>query len=458
MDYLSSYIFDTLDPIKATPRSVLSGYITELIENAKARYTFLEGLATQLREADPYSSASYTDLYGSMNTSVWEWIMVCFPLVLVGYFVFTANKQVSALSQAGSLQGREASHERSARAKAEQAALQVALEAHRKEVEKENAEKEQKKKKEAEADRKEDVTVPKHAPPASIEMPKIQVSVADKFIYSWGVINVALTAYFLGHFPGHFYLWHSPKCIVLLVYRWTEWKMDGTGRHYLFYDFCYWANFLCLYYIWFNPHSAETFKILFMVSNGPLAWAVLAFNNSLIFHSAQHMVSAFIHISPMLLSYCLRWHPGEEVVVCPETGCEVVTHFDLIKTTMVKFYLPWLVFYYAWVFVAMKDRVKRVGATTLFDHVSKIGGEKWFNNISSNRLLQQAFFMLCHYVFAMCTMLLAAVFYHHKKSHFSFVFIICFSSAWNGSNYYMKALEQKNALKKERERFLKEKI
>ena len=112
MDYLSSYIFDTLDPIKATPRSVLSGYITELIENAKARYTFLEGLATQLREADPYSSASYTDLYGSMNTSVWEWIMVCFPLVLVGYFVFTANKQVSALSQAGSLQGREASHER----------------------------------------------------------------------------------------------------------------------------------------------------------------------------------------------------------------------------------------------------------------------------------------------------------------------------------------------------------
>ena len=73
-----------------------------------------------------------------------------------------------------------------------------------------------------------------------------------------------------------------------------------------------------------------------MVSNGPLAWAVLAFNNSLIFHSAQHMVSAFIHISPMLLSYCLRWHPGEEVVVCPEAGCETVTHFDLIKTTMVR--------------------------------------------------------------------------------------------------------------------------
>ncbi|GMH61701.1 hypothetical protein TrLO_g7546 [Triparma laevis f. longispina] len=472
MDYtsLSSLIFGSYDdPIKSTPRSILSGYITEIIEKGKARYAFMEGLAVQLREADPYSAASYTDLYGEASVSIWEWIMVCFPLILVGYFVFTANKQVSALSQAGSLQGREVSQERSARAKAEQAALQVALAAHRREVEKENLDKEQKKKVEA-AKREvegrarvateesykagEKVTEKEKVVPVPIKMPQIHVSVADKFVYSWGVINVALTAYFLGHFPGHFYLWHSPKCIVLLIYRWNEWKMDGTGRHYLFYDFCYWANFLCLYYIWFNPHSAETFKIVFMVANGPLAWAVLAFNNSLIFHSVQHMVSAFIHISPMLLSYCLRWHPGEEVVVCPEAGCETVSHFDLIKTTMTKFYLPWLIFYYAWVFVAMKDRVKRVGATTLFDHVCSIGGEKWFNVISSNRLLQQAVFMLCHYVFAMCTMLLAAVFYHHKKSHFSFVFIICFSSAWNGSNYYMKALEQKNALKKERERLL----
>ena len=44
-------------------------------------------------------------------------------------------------------------------------------------------------------------------------------------------------------------------------------------------DFCYWANFLCLYYLWVNPHSAEVFKVVFMVANGPLAWAVLAFNN-----------------------------------------------------------------------------------------------------------------------------------------------------------------------------------
>lgn len=51
-------------------------------------------------------------------------------------------------------------------------------------------------------------------------------------------------------------------------------------------------------------------------------------------------------------------------------------------------------------------------------------------------------------------MVLAAVLFHHKKSHFSFLFIICFASCWNGSHYYMRALEQKNALKRERERLL----
>ena len=139
---------------------------------------------------------------------------------------------------------------------------------------------------------------------------------------------------------------------------------------------------------------------MFMVANGPLAWAVLAFNNSLIFHSLQHMVSAFIHISPMLLSYCLRWHPGEEVVVCPDAGCETVSSMDLIMTTMQTFYVPWIVIYYVWVFIFLRDRAERKHATTLFDHVCKIGGERVFKAISSNTHLQKAFFMLCHYSFA----------------------------------------------------------
>ena len=67
----------------------------------------VQSLIEELKEADPYSAASYVDLYNKSEAHLSEWIMVCFPVVLVGYFVFTANKKVSALAQSGSMQSRE---------------------------------------------------------------------------------------------------------------------------------------------------------------------------------------------------------------------------------------------------------------------------------------------------------------------------------------------------------------
>ena len=160
--------------------------------------------------------------------------MVCLPVVLVGYFVFTANKNVSALSQSGSLQSRAAYGQRDERARAEDAALVVAISHHRKEADKAAADKEaDKKAAAAQTTPPQAASAPRAASPPSL--PKITVSPGDKLIYSWGVMNVALTAYFLGHFPEHFYIWHTPKCVIMLVYRWVEWKLDGSGRHYLFY-------------------------------------------------------------------------------------------------------------------------------------------------------------------------------------------------------------------------------
>ena len=60
-------------------------------------------------------------------------------------------------------------------------------------------------------------------------------------------------------------------------------------------------------YVWVRPNDPQLFMSVFMLSNGPLAWATIAFNHSLIFHSYPHISSLFIHISPMLLTYGLRW-------------------------------------------------------------------------------------------------------------------------------------------------------
>ena len=40
---------------------------------------------------------------------------------------------------------------------------------------------------------------------------------------------------------------------------------------------------------------------------GPLAWSIYIFRNSLVFHDPDNTASVFIHLSPFVLFWCLRW-------------------------------------------------------------------------------------------------------------------------------------------------------
>lgn len=103
--------------------------------------------------------------------------------------------------------------------------------------------------------------------------------------------------------------------------------------HYFLFDFCYYANLLILAYVNFFPKSETLFAICFAFCTGipvvratlglfepqanvfligPLAWSILAWRNSLVFHSLDKTTSLFIHLTPNLLFYALRWldkHP-----------------------------------------------------------------------------------------------------------------------------------------------------
>ena len=254
----------------------------------------------------------------------------------------------------------------------------------------------------------------------------------DKVVYTLGVVNVVFTAYLAGHAPQYFYLFHTPKALVYIGHRWYTFKQEN--KHYLLYDFCYWANFLSLIYCWILPDSALVFRILFVVSNGPLAWSVLAFSQSLIFHSAPHMTSVFIHTSPMVLTQCIRWH--KTAFHACDGNCEDVPAWDLLWDATTKFYGWWVVLYYLWVFVVMGNRVKQRGYQTLFDRVVSRGPTKFLARISKHDLVQKAAYMGTHFVFALFTMSLTVAYWRFYWIHFTFIFVTISVSAWNASGFY----------------------
>ena len=51
----------------------------------------------------------------------------------------------------------------------------------------------------------------------------------------------------------------------------------------------------------FFPFSTTLWKVSFVLSNGPVAWAIYMWKNSLVFHSLDKIISVLIHIMPPLV-------------------------------------------------------------------------------------------------------------------------------------------------------------
>ena len=70
-------------------------------------------------------------------------------------------------------------------------------------------------------------------------------------------------------------------------------------------DFCYFLNASVLLQSLTCSMSSDSgfcsawFKSNYMLSHGPIAVAILAWQNSLVFHSLDKMTSFFIHIMPV---------------------------------------------------------------------------------------------------------------------------------------------------------------
>ena len=105
---------------------------------------------------------------------------------------------------------------------------------------------------------------------------------------------------------------HTQKAIILLSHRWYAYKK--IKFHYFLFDFCYFTNFLTLVYIWIpsftvdESYRGELFTTCFSFAMGPLVSAIVLWRNSLVPHSTDKMTSLFIHISPSLTLWGIRWY------------------------------------------------------------------------------------------------------------------------------------------------------
>ncbi|EME29347.1 uncharacterized protein Gasu_31770 [Galdieria sulphuraria] len=258
------------------------------------------------------------------------------------------------------------------------------------------------------------------------------VKTIDKFAFIVGIANLVVTEYFLLRAPRALWKYYLLLIGPLMILRY--WLYRRAKFHYFMYDFCYFAQILLIVSLLFYPTSQVFHRINFGIANGPLAWAIVLWRNSLVFHSLDKMTSLFIHSFPPLVTYCLRWYP--EACEWKET---TRLHF-LIQMVGAPFalYLLWQLLYLLKTEWFSRKKLKQdpdlmtslryltKERTSLSYHMISMFGEQY----------QLATFVGLQCVYTLLTLFFSTLLYNHQWFHAVFLACMGFASLWNGASYY----------------------
>jgi len=275
----------------------------------------------------------------------------------------------------------------------------------------------------------------------------------DKVSFTLGVVNFGVVIYLTGALPGLMPVVYSAKLVLLIFIRLYLYRKEKWG--YFLLDFCYFANLLMLLYLWAAPGSSSVFKAVFAVANGPLGVAIIAWRNSLVFHSLDKTTSLFIHIEPPLLCYIIRHNlshdPGSKFM----TGWEDADYglgsawWDMVVQGIVV-YMAWQLMYFVKVQVLDLSKIRRQNHTP--------GAKKYITSFTTLRedkgligkLIRLAPQPYQHYMFGFIQLVYSALFlavgpllYFSPVLHFSWLVFLGTWSAWNGSCFYVEVFSKR---------------
>lgn len=176
------------------------------------------------------------------------------------------------------------------------------------------------------------------------------------------MVDLVVSAYWLGASPLTFYQYHSFKALLLIGLRaiWYRW----IGDHYFLFDLCYVCNGLVILYLWVFPKS-EWLCQAFCGFFGVLLISIPLFRNSFVPHSLDRITSVQIHLSPAIQMYVLLWHHRG----APQQDFAVPDSLSVLPALCC--YATWVTIYVLDQFFISRKYIERNGFSTLFQHMSE---------------------------------------------------------------------------------------
>jgi len=274
----------------------------------------------------------------------------------------------------------------------------------------------------------------------------------DQSTYSIGVANFAISIFVLAKWPQFYWMLHTVKSCILFIKVIT--KRWGNNNQFQCLDLCWVYNFavnLVLGYKFCQYVGGDlgegeyvisnfTMSILFGFANGPLSVACVTLQNALVFHHFDHTASLFIHFSPLIFVWTLRWY-AEEInsfypnmietpIVCPGFKTYFMRSFAV--------YMIWWLLFTVWMLVDGIDRPKK-GYGTIWAYMNK--GNKMGKMFEKNTGVKTEkghilLYMCGHAVTCVVAIIFGRITFNHFAGHCVWLIIVGLTIIRNGSHYY----------------------
>eukprot|EP01112_Ceratiomyxa_fruticulosa_P009524 TRINITY_DN2487_c0_g1_i1.p1 TRINITY_DN2487_c0_g1~~TRINITY_DN2487_c0_g1_i1.p1 ORF type:complete len:435 (-),score=57.59 TRINITY_DN2487_c0_g1_i1:267-1571(-) len=267
----------------------------------------------------------------------------------------------------------------------------------------------------------------------------------DRIGFTVGLLTLCVTEYFLLRAPEYMYLWYSVLIFPLIALRFVMYHR--LKYHYFMLDFCYYCQVLLLFYL-FGHQSilgaekrAPLFKAVFALSTGPLAMGTVVWRNSLVFHDVDKLTSAFIHLCPPLVTFCLRWYPIE-----PECGggsCKMTLYETFVIPMYL--YLFWQLGYY--IKTELVDRKKLQSDQEIMTSL------RWLSEKQPHPVYLFALkcgykgpvsilLMITQIVYTLLTLIAVKFVFENFLFHSLYLLFIFVCLLWNGASYYFEVFSE----------------
>lgn len=273
-------------------------------------------------------------------------------------------------------------------------------------------------------------------------------------MYTGAVSYLIFCVYIVSAKPQWYWLLNNLVMFILFPIQYFFFRKDGY--HYFFLEFCYSVNYygmivtFAAMYQWLFPsevpnlvtssltfmNSTEAMRGFFLLSTGPVLWATKLFGFSIFFHDMREVCSCWMHFSPAVVAYTLRWHSQAMQETFPGMFKYDVQEpllywgFGDIFLAGVYYIFAWALPFYG-VLWLVKDRLDEKGYKTLIHFVCE--GDMLKSLPTGQRPLV---YIVGHFIGSILAMGISLIWWKYELAHFAFICFLFLSMIYSGGHHY----------------------